>query len=116
MLIRVNLRALQQVKAHEYVTRFALGGAVVVLTGMIAEHFGPIVGGVFLAFPAIFPASATLMEHHERQKKSRAGIPLTLRGRLSAALDARGATLGACALGLFALAIWKLLPIMNAGI
>jgi hypothetical protein len=31
---------------------------------------GPRVGGLFLAFPAIFPASATLVEKHEKQKKT----------------------------------------------
>jgi hypothetical protein len=91
-----------------------LGGAVTVLTGLIASHCGPAIGGLFLAFPAIFPASATLVERHERDKKRRAGILNTLRGRLSAALDARGALLGAIALMAFAAIIWKGLTIASA--
>lgn len=84
------------------------------LTGLIASHCGPAIGGLFLAFPAIFPASATLVERHERDKKRRAGILNTLRGRLSAALDARGALLGAIALMAFAAIIWKGLTIASA--
>jgi hypothetical protein len=34
------------------------------VVGLIAARFGPVVGGLFLAFPAIFPASATLIEKH----------------------------------------------------
>jgi hypothetical protein len=93
MRIRFNLNTLKQIKWNEYLTRFLLGGAITVITGLIAKHFGPVVGGLFLAFPAIFPSGATLIEKHEREKKRRAGIPHTMRGRLAAALDARGAAL-----------------------
>lgn len=107
MLIKVKLASLKKTKGSEYLVRFILGGALTVLTGLIAQHAGPVIGGLFLAFPAIFPASATLVERHEREKKLRAGIEKTLRGRLSAALDARGALLGALALTAFAVIIWK---------
>ena len=40
---------------------------------MIARKFGPLMGGLFLAFPAIFPAGATLIKKHEKEKKDRAG-------------------------------------------
>lgn len=110
MPVRLKFSALRDVTLHDYVSRFALGGAITVLAGMIARHFGPVAGGVFLAFPAIFPASATLLEKHQRLKKQRAGIAFTLRGRLAAAIDARGATLGSIALVLFALVCWQGLP------
>ena len=42
---------------------------VAVIARVIAAHFGPSVGGLFLALPAIFCASATLVE--PRQAKSR---------------------------------------------
>jgi len=90
MLVKFNPTALREIKLHEYLTRFALGGITCVATGLIAQKFGPIVGGLFLAFPAIFPASATLVEKHELERKAEAGIAFSLRGRLSAALDARG--------------------------
>jgi len=114
MLIRFDPAALAEIKVHEYITRFLLGGATCIATGLIAQKFGPVVGGLFLAFPAIFPASATLVEQHELERKARAGIECTFRGRLSAALDARGASMGAVALSLFALIVWKLLPSYNA--
>lgn len=114
MLIKFNLQALRGITASEYAYRFVLGGTAVVATGLIAQHYGAVIGGLFLALPAIFPASATLVEQHEREKKQRAGIPYTIRGRLSAALDARGAVMGACALVIFAFVIWKLLPANDA--
>jgi Protein of unknown function (DUF3147) len=116
MRIRINLASLRQTQWHEYLTRFLLGGAVTVATGLIAKHFGPVIGGLFLAFPAIFPAGATLIEKHERDKKRRAGIPQTIRGRLAAALDARGAAMGTLALAVFGLFVWKLLPLHNAAV
>jgi hypothetical protein len=87
---------------------------ITVITGLIARHYGPVIGGLFLAFPAILPAGATLIEKHEREKKRRAGIRHTIRGRLAAALDARGAAMGSLALAAFALVVWKLLPRHNA--
>jgi hypothetical protein len=116
MRIKVNLASLEQIQWHEYLTRVLLGGAITVATGLIARYFGPVVGGLFLAFPAIFPCGATLIDKHERDKKCRAGIPHTNRGRLAAALDARGAAMGTIALAMFALLVWKLLPLHNAAL
>jgi hypothetical protein len=116
MRIRINPAALKQIEWHEYLTRFLLGGAITVATGLIAKHFGPVIGGLFLAFPAIFPSGATLIEKHERDKKRRAGIAQTIRGRLAAALDARGAAMGTIALAAFGLVVWRLLPLHNAAV
>jgi hypothetical protein len=110
MKILINLAALRQVKWYEHFTRFLLGGLISVLAGLIAKAFGPTVGGLFLAFPAIFPASATLLDKHEREKKQKAGIPVTIRGRLAVGLDARGAAMGSLALAAFAWVTWKMLP------
>jgi hypothetical protein len=73
-------------------------------------------GGLFLAFPAIFPASATLVEKHETEKKRQAGIIDNSRGRKAAALDARGAALGSLGLACFAIALRLLLPTWRAGL
>jgi hypothetical protein len=116
MVIKLNISALRGVQWHEYLTRFVLGGLVTVVTGLIAKSFGPVTGGLFLALPAIFPASATLLEKHEQEKKQRAGIAFTLRGRLAAALDARGAVMGAIAMIAFAALAWWLLPIHSAAV
>jgi Protein of unknown function (DUF3147) len=114
MVIKIDLSSLRRTKWHDYLVRFVLGGAMTVIAGLVAKHFGPVVGGLFLAFPAIFPASATLLDRDEREKKRRAGIPRTIRGRLAVALDARGAALGCIAMGAFALLVWKELPSHNA--
>jgi hypothetical protein len=84
MKISANFSALRKTKWYEYAMRFLLGGTVTVVAGFLAKHYGLVFGGLFLAFPAIFPASATLADKHERQKKQRAGIPQTTRGRLVA--------------------------------
>jgi hypothetical protein len=110
MVIRFDFSSLKKVQWHEYLTRFVLGGLVTVATGLIAKRFGPVTGGLFLALPATFLASATLLEKHEQQKKRRAGIAFTLRGRLAAALDARGAAMGAIAMLAFAAVVWRASP------
>jgi hypothetical protein len=116
MLIQIDLSSLREVKWHEYLTRFVLGGLITLVTGIIAKCYGPVTGGLFLALPVIFPASATLLEKHERDKKRRAGIAFTLRGRLAAALDACGAAMGAIAMLGFAAFVWRALPIGHTGV
>ena len=94
MTIKFDFSALRRTRWYEYALRFFFGGAVTVVAGMIAKRYGPVFGGLFLAFPAIFPASATLMEKHETEKKRRAGIIDNTRGRKAAALDARDSSSG----------------------
>jgi hypothetical protein len=113
MKVSANFSALKNTKWYEYAVRFVLGGTVTVIAGLLAKHYGPGLGGLFLAFPAIFPASATLVDKHEKEKKKRAGIPQTMRGRQVAGVDAAGAALGSLGLATFAFIIWKFLPIWN---
>jgi hypothetical protein len=84
----VSLGELRRTAAWEYALRFGFGGLVTVATGLIGEAYGPACAGLFLAFPAILPASLTLMKHHD--------------GRRLATEDARGSRLGAIALAAFA--------------
>jgi hypothetical protein len=114
MRIRFNVAALRQTRWHEILTRFLLGGAITVATGVIAQHWGPVIGGLFLAFPAILPSGATLIEKHEREKKRRAGIVHTSRGRLAAAVEVRGAAMGSVALAAFGFVIWRYVARHNA--
>jgi hypothetical protein len=109
MIIRLKISALRETRWYEYLIRFALGGAMTVIAGLIAVRFGPIVGGLFLAFPAIFPASATLIEKHVRERKEKAGLAGARRGKEAAALDAAGTTLGSFGLAAFALVVWLLI-------
>lgn len=104
MRIDVNFGALKLSKWYEYVVRFLFGGTVAVLAGIIAKHYGPEIGGLFLAFPAIFPATATLLEKHESQKE-----PGKLRAREVAGIDAAGASIGSIGLVAFAIIVWRAL-------
>ena len=90
--------------------RYLFGGGVTALAGLLAQHFGPVIGGLFLAFPAIFLASITLVEKHERARKQNAGVKSTIRGRQAAALDACRAAIGSLGLVCFTGAVWKLIP------
>jgi hypothetical protein len=108
MVVRFKLSALKESSASEYAVRFALGGVTTVLAGVIADLGGPAAGGLMLAFPAIFCASATLIEKHERKRKTKKGLQGTRRGKEAAALDAAGSGLGSIGLGAFALTAWGL--------
>ena len=114
MIPEFDVSGLRQARWTQYAVRFLLGGAVTVCTGLIAERWGPIVGGLFLSFPAIFPASATLIDRHQVQKKARAGLNGRRRGRQVAALDASGAVCGAVGLAAFGATAWKLLGTLPA--
>src|SRR5712671_7201864 len=110
MKVHADFSALRRTKWYEYAIRFLFGGIVTAITGLIAKKFGPQVGGLFLAFPAIFPATATLLEKHQKQKKEQKGLNGTKRGRLVAGVDAAGAAMGTGGLLVFALIVWKFLP------
>jgi uncharacterized membrane protein (GlpM family) len=79
---------LNSAHAWEYIVRFGFGGAITACTGLVAHAWGPVIAGLFLAFPAILPASLTLVKQHD--------------GRRQAMDDARGACLGSIALVAFA--------------
>ena len=110
MTVRVDPAGLKQTKWHEYLLRFVAGGVITVIAGVIARKWGPGVGGLFLAFPAIFPASATLIEKHERQRKQKKGLHGEERGTDAAAIDAVGAAMGSIGLMAFAGICWWLIP------
>jgi hypothetical protein len=110
MRIQLDFAALGKTKWHEYAIRFVFGGIMTAIAGVIAKWYGPVIGGLFLACPAIFPASATLIEKHEEQRKERAGLRGSIRGRQAASVDAAGSAIGSIGLVAFAAVTWKLLP------
>lgn len=77
------------VRPPQLLYRFAAGALTSVAAGAVTLLFGPRVGGVFLAFPAILAASLTLIEKEEDSASARE--------------DARGAIVGGAALAIFAL-------------
>jgi len=116
MDVRIDLSTLRQSQWYEYALRFQFGGLITAVAGLIAKHFGPAVGGLFLAFPAIFPASATLIEKHERQRAQREGKSAESVAGKAVAVDAEGAALGSIGLIAFAAIAWQLLPHRPAGL
>ncbi|HXB63151.1 MAG TPA: DUF3147 family protein [Acidobacteriaceae bacterium] len=116
MMVRIRLAALKDIKPQEVVQRFLFGGACSLAAYEIAQRFGPVIGGLFLAFPAIFPASASLVEKHHRENVQAAGGDGVTEGRLAAAMDAAGAAIGCIGLMGFALVMWRELPLQPAGL
>ncbi|HEY2248258.1 MAG TPA: DUF3147 family protein [Bradyrhizobium sp.] len=104
MIVKLSFSTLKDSRWYEYAVRFLLGGAVTAATGLISNRFGPSVGGLFLALPAIFCASATLIEKHEVRRKRDHGLRVQRRGQEAAALDAAGAVLGSFGMVAFAAA------------
>ena len=114
MQIKFDSSALGKTKWHEYAIRFILGGSITAVAGFIAKKFGPGIGGLFLAFPAIFPAGATLIEKHEKQRKAEQGLQGTKRARYAASVDAAGSSMGSIGLLVFAVLSWRFIPRHNA--
>ena len=81
-----------------------------VIAGLVAKQYGPGLGGLFLAFPAIAPSTATLLDQHAKEEKQRAGMSGHTRGRKVAALDMFGTVWGTTGLVAFALVIWLMAP------
>jgi hypothetical protein len=87
-LPRINPQGLEGKKPNDYLVRFAFGAAISLTAALISLKF-TVLGGMFLAFPAILPASLTLVERDA--------------GREEASIDAQGAIIGAVGLLAFAL-------------
>jgi hypothetical protein len=105
---RASLSKLRKLRAWEYLVRFAFGGAVTALAGWAGNKYGPAIGGMFMAFPAILPASLTLVAQHG--------------GRRDAIDDARGSRVGVVALAGFALVVlleaqrWPPIAVLGAAL
>lgn len=93
--VHLDLRSLRSVRPRDYALRFAFGAAVSAMAALAARIGGEHIGGLFLAFPAILPATLTLL-----QKEN---------GKSQAVSDAHGATLGAVGMVAFAVCVALLL-------
>jgi hypothetical protein len=88
-LVGADPSALSKIRLGDLAVRFGLGAAISLAAGLISLAFGARAGGMFLAFPAILPASLTLIRKKDDPE--------------AAIHDLDGAILGAGALGGFAL-------------
>jgi hypothetical protein len=84
----LNLRGLKEKRLRDYTVRFAFGASISLMAALLSLKY-QLFGGMFLAFPAILPASLTLVERDA--------------GRKEAAIDAEGAIIGGVGLIAFAL-------------
>jgi hypothetical protein len=109
VLVKLDLSAVRETKWRDFAIRFVLGGSITAAAGLIAKEFGPKVGGLFLAFPAIFPAAATLVQKNEVEKKQDLGLSGTQRGIDAAAAEAAGTAIGSIGLAAFAALFWVLI-------
>jgi hypothetical protein len=95
------------------VSRFVFGGVVTVLAGFVADHYGPVLGGLFLAFPGILPAGVSLVEKHKTLREKAEGKLGTWSARGQASVEAAGASVGTLGLMGFAVVLWQGLPTHN---
>lgn len=84
----LDLRSIRQARPRDYAIRFAFGAAISVAAALVSQAVGARFGGAFLAFPAILPASLTLIQEND--------------GSRDADRDAIGSILGGLALVVFA--------------
>jgi hypothetical protein len=113
--ISISFSSLKEGRWYEYLIRFALGGAATVFAGLVSSRYGASIGGLFLALPVIFCASATLIEKHEIRRKREAGVAGRRRGQMAAAVDSAGAALGALGMLAFAAVFWLMVEISVLG-
>src|SRR5215211_6073084 len=86
--IGTQVENVRDLRSRDLLVRFIFGAVTSAVAGSLSILFSPIVGGVFLAFPAILAASLTLIAEEEDHKEARE--------------DARGGAVGAVALAAFA--------------
>ena len=92
---KLDLEKFVEVDLGDLLIRFAFGFAVSVVAAIVVKAMGAAVGGMLLAFPAILPATTTLLERRQ--------------GLAQATADVRGATVGAIAMVAFAVIAWQLM-------
>ncbi|HEY2597015.1 MAG TPA: nicotinamide-nucleotide amidohydrolase family protein [Candidatus Dormibacteraeota bacterium] len=92
----VDLKKIKSVQPRDYLIRFAFGASISLIAGILTLAFGPLFGGLFLAFPAILPATLTLLEKKD--------------GLAQAAADVRGAVIGSIGMIGFSVTAMTVLP------
>lgn len=98
--VSADPRQVKEMSWWELGIRILFGGVVAVVAYLVGQKFGPSVAGLFLAFPAIMPASATLVEKHAGKGKA-----------VSMARGTMAGTIGLMALGA---TVWLLSPRLPA--
>jgi hypothetical protein len=90
--ISIDLSKLKEVSLPKYAMRFAFGAVVATVSALVGMRYGIRAGGLLLAFPAILPASLTLIEEQEDTER--------------AVADAKGAILGSIGMLAFGVVVF----------
>ncbi|MHB1988000.1 MAG: DUF3147 family protein [Acidimicrobiales bacterium] len=69
-LAALDVGQLRETRWQDLVIRFGFGAAVSVVAGVVGLSLGARVGGLLLAFPAILPATLTLIAKEEGEERS----------------------------------------------
>jgi uncharacterized membrane protein (GlpM family) len=88
--------SLHDLPAKDLMIRFVFGATISAVAAVVSLAAGSRSGGVLLAFPAILPATLTLIERNQSERKAE-DVDL-------------GAAFGAASLIAFALVVWEFLP------
>lgn len=97
-----DLRKALRAKPRAMLLRFTAGAVTSVVAGILALVFGPRIGGIPLAFPAVLVASLTLIEEQEDSEEARE--------------DSRGAMAGAAAMAVFGVVGGVLFGVLPGGV
>jgi hypothetical protein len=108
--LRLQTASLRETTAAEYAQRFVFGGVVTLAASLIADRWGPVIGGIFLAFPGIFPAAVSLVARHKLSREAEAGKQGLSSAARETSVEAAGASAGTWGLVAFALVVWKQSP------
>jgi hypothetical protein len=110
MTIRIDLDGLRRTKWHEYAIRFVFGGLITAAAGLIAQRYGPVVGGLFLPFPRSFRRAQRSWKNTKRRKRSPPACEALSAGAKRRRLMP-GAALGAVGLTAFAVMVWQFISV-----
>ena len=108
--IGCDFSKLAKTKPMQYFTRFLFGCALTLIFSLVSKWAGPVIGGLFLAFPGIYSPGSSFVEKQEEKRKREAGMEGTQRARALASAHAVGAGAGSFGLMAFAAIVWLGLP------
>ena len=76
MRIKFDISALGRTRWYEYALRFIFGGAVTVAAGLIANSYGPVFGGLFLAFRRFSRRAPPFCKSMRRKRSGRRALSI----------------------------------------
>lgn len=69
-LMAIDMSQLRDIRWQDLAIRFAFGAVISVIAGIVGLNIGERIGGILLAFPAILPATLTLIDKRQGKERS----------------------------------------------